>query len=71
MWNIIGTTPEVSEENMERLVDDPSNGMMPNRAVIPLFDMLKVYLERREVSLQPFVLTMPRIDRRSSEKTST
>ncbi|OAX35022.1 hypothetical protein K503DRAFT_858860 [Rhizopogon vinicolor AM-OR11-026] len=51
MWNIIWHYSGVSEDtsqNMERLVDGPSNGMMPNRAVHTVFDMLKVYLERTE-----------------------
>ncbi|KAG1887165.1 hypothetical protein F4604DRAFT_1235933 [Suillus subluteus] len=58
-WNIIWRYSGLSEENiqnMERLVDDPSNGMMLHHAVHHVFDKLKVYLEQTECS---------------SEKTST
>ena len=42
-------------QNMERLVDDSSNGIMLEPNVHTVFDKLKVYLERRpEVSLQGF-----------------
>lgn len=61
-WNIIRHYSGMSEEtiqNMERLVDDLSNGMMLHSDVHTVFDKLKVYLERTEVSLQAFVLAAP------------
>jgi HNH endonuclease len=40
-------------QSMERLVDDPSNGIMLEPNVHTVFDKLKVYLEQKpEVSLQ-------------------
>ncbi|KAG1894687.1 uncharacterized protein F5891DRAFT_1061703 [Suillus fuscotomentosus] len=50
-WNIIQHYSGMSEEtiqNMERLVDDPSNGMMLERNIYDHFDKLKVYLEQTE-----------------------
>jgi hypothetical protein len=50
-WNIIRHYSGMSEEiiqNMERLVDDPSNGMMLQRDIHDIFDKLKVYLEPTE-----------------------
>lgn len=53
-WNIIRHYSGLSEEtiqNMEWLVDDPSNGMMLEWNIHDNFDKLKVYLEQTEVSL--------------------
>ncbi|KAG1747728.1 uncharacterized protein EDB91DRAFT_1114510 [Suillus paluster] len=50
-WNIIRHYSGMSEEtiqDMERLVDDPSNGMMLQGDVHTVFDKLKVYLEQTE-----------------------
>ncbi|KAG2367586.1 hypothetical protein BDR07DRAFT_1393000 [Suillus spraguei] len=50
-WNIIRHYSGMSEEtiqNMERLVDDPSNGMMLQHDIHDIFDKLKVYLEPTE-----------------------
>ncbi|KAG1795993.1 uncharacterized protein HD556DRAFT_1471324 [Suillus plorans] len=50
-WNIIRHYSGLSEEtidNMERLVDDPSNGMMLEWNTHDNFDKLKVYLEQTE-----------------------
>ncbi|KAG1727218.1 hypothetical protein EDB19DRAFT_1914304 [Suillus lakei] len=50
-WNIIRRYSGMSEEtiqNMERLVDDPSNGMMLQRDIHDNFDKLKIYLEQTE-----------------------
>jgi hypothetical protein len=58
-------------QNMERLVDDPSNGMMLQRDIHDIFDKLKVYLEPTEVSPQSCILVIPHVDQRPSEKTST
>ncbi|KAG2346359.1 hypothetical protein BDR05DRAFT_959207 [Suillus weaverae] len=50
-WNIIRHYSGMSEEtiqNMERLLDDPSNGMMLAHDIHDVFDKLKVYLEQTE-----------------------
>ncbi|KAG2365722.1 hypothetical protein BDR07DRAFT_609938 [Suillus spraguei] len=50
-WNIIRHYSGMSEEtiqNMERIVDDPSNGMMLQHDIHDIFDKLKVYLEPTE-----------------------
>ncbi|KAG1748495.1 uncharacterized protein EDB91DRAFT_1114423 [Suillus paluster] len=50
-WNIIRHYSGMSEETiqtMERLVDDPSNGMMLGRDIHNVFDKLKIYLEQTE-----------------------
>ncbi|KAG1779931.1 hypothetical protein EV702DRAFT_1083256 [Suillus placidus] len=50
-WDIIRHYSGMSEEtiqNMERLVDDPSNGMMLAHDIHNVFDKLKVYLEQTE-----------------------
>lgn len=50
-WNIIrhySGMPEETIQNMERLVDDPSNGMMLGRDIHDIFDKLKIYLEQTE-----------------------
>ncbi|KAG1747795.1 uncharacterized protein EDB91DRAFT_1114873 [Suillus paluster] len=50
-WNIIRHYSGMSKEtiqDMERLVDDPSNGMMLQGDVHTVFDKLKVYLEQTE-----------------------
>ncbi|KAG2139217.1 hypothetical protein DEU56DRAFT_800175 [Suillus clintonianus] len=50
-WNIIRHYSGMSEEtiqNMERLVDDPSNGMMLQHDIHDIFDKLKIYLEQTE-----------------------
>ncbi|KAG2126914.1 hypothetical protein DEU56DRAFT_821391 [Suillus clintonianus] len=72
-WSIIRHYSGMSEEtikNMERLVDDPSNGMMLEGNIHHNFDNLKIYLEQTEVSLRSCILVMPHIDQRSSEQTS-
>ncbi|KAG1720571.1 uncharacterized protein EDB91DRAFT_1280582 [Suillus paluster] len=50
-WNIIRHYSGISEEtiqDMERLVDDPSNSMMLEPYAHTVFDKLKVYLEQME-----------------------
>ncbi|KAG2355586.1 hypothetical protein BDR07DRAFT_1381420 [Suillus spraguei] len=50
-WNIIRHYSGMSEEtiqNMERLVDNSSNGMMLEYNIHNIFDKLKVYLEQTE-----------------------
>jgi siroheme synthase len=39
---------EETIQNMERLIDDPSNGMMLQRDIHDNFDKLKIYLEQTE-----------------------
>jgi hypothetical protein len=53
-WNIIRHYSGMSEEtiqNTERLIDNPSNGMMLQRDIHDNFDKLKIYLEQTEVSI--------------------
>lgn len=50
-WHVIRHYSGMSEktiQNMERLVDDPSNGMMLQYDIYDMFDKLKVYLEQTE-----------------------
>jgi hypothetical protein len=47
-------------QNMGRLIDDPSNGIILEANVHVVFDTLKIYFQRNpEVRLQGFVVTSP------------
>jgi hypothetical protein len=47
-------------QNMGRLIDDPSNGIILEANVHVVFDKLKIYFQRNpEVRLQGFVVTSP------------
>jgi hypothetical protein len=62
-WNIIQHYSGISDEmvrNMERLIDDPSNGIMLEANVHVVFDKLKIYFQRNpEVGLQVFRCYIP------------
>lgn len=47
-------------QNMERFIDDPSNGIMLEPITHIVFDRLKIYFQRNpEVRLQGFIVTLP------------
>ena len=62
-WNIIQHYMGMSNEmvqNMERFIDDPSNGIMLEANVHVVFDKLKIYLHwNPEVCLQGFIIASP------------
>jgi hypothetical protein len=64
--------PEETILSMERLIDDPSNGVMLHADVHSVFDKLKVYFERNpEVSPADIRAITSYIDQCFSEKMST